>query len=233
MKILICDDEYTNLEILKKYITEYTAAHCIKADIYATASSKDVFESSTSYDLAFLDIQMPDIDGISVAKELKNRNQKVVIFFVTAFDEYQDEAMDLHAFRFFEKPFDSERLYASLDKALQYIDETYIDLFLYNSGEDKKILVDDIMYIRRESRKIILHTKDGNEYITRRSLNEWMEELPNTFFYLVHKNFLVNLHYITKNSYSNIVLDNTIEIPVASRKQVDFHKYWFQYLKRR
>ena len=206
MKILICDDEYTNLEILKKYITEYTAAHCIKADIYATASSKDVFESSTSYDLAFLDIQMPDIDGISVAKELKNRNQKVVIFFVTAFDEY---------------------------KALQYIDETYIDLFLYNSGEDKKILVDDIMYIRRESRKIILHTKDGNEYITRRSLNEWMEELPNTFFYLVHKSFLVNLHYITKNSYSNIVLDNTIEIPVASRKQVDFHKYWFQYLKRR
>ena len=172
MKILICDDEYTNLEILKKYITEYTAAHCIKADIYATASSKDVFESSTSYDLAFLDIQMPDIDGISVAKELKNRNQKVVIFFVTAFDEYQDEAMDLHAFRFFEKPFDSERLYASLDKALQYIDETYIDLFLYNSGEDKKILVDDIMYIRRESRKIILHTKDGNEYITRRSLND-------------------------------------------------------------
>lgn len=86
MKILICDDEYTNLEILKKYITEYTAAHCIKADIYATASSKDVFESSTSYDLAFLDIQMPDIDGISVAKELKNRNQKIVIFFVTDFD---------------------------------------------------------------------------------------------------------------------------------------------------
>lgn len=43
---------------------------------------------------------MPDIDGISVAKELKNRNQKIVIFFVTAFDEYQDEAMDLHAFRF-------------------------------------------------------------------------------------------------------------------------------------
>lgn len=233
MKILICDDEYANMEMLKKHISEYIAAHCIKADIYDTSSPKDIFENSTSYDLAFLDIQMPDIDGISVAKELKSRNQKVVIFFVTAFDEYQDEAMDLHAFRFFEKPFDPQRLYASLDKAMQYIDETYIDLFLYNSGEDKKILVDDIVYIRRENRKIILHTKDGNEYVTRCNLNEWMEKLPNTFFYLVHKSFLVNLHYITKNSYSNIVLDNTIEIPVASRKQVDFHKYWFQYLKRR
>ena len=76
MKILICDDEYTNLEILKKHIMEYTAAHCIKADIYATTSPKEIFESSTSYDLAFLDIQMPDIDGISVAKELMNIKMK-------------------------------------------------------------------------------------------------------------------------------------------------------------
>lgn len=43
MKVLICDDEYTNLEILKKHITEYVAAHCLKADICATTSSKDVF----------------------------------------------------------------------------------------------------------------------------------------------------------------------------------------------
>lgn len=233
MKIAICDDEYTNLDILEKHIKEYAEAHCLKADIYATISSKEILENDTAYDLAFLDIQMPDADGITIAKELKSRNQKVVIFFVTAFDEYQDEAMDLHAFRFFEKPFDVQRLYASLDKALDYIDETYIDLFLYNGGEDKKILIDDIVYIRRENRKVILTTSDGKEYVTRRDLNQWMEKLPNTFFYQVHKSFLVNLHYITKNSYSKIWLNDTIDIPVASRKQVDFHKYWFQYLKRR
>lgn len=233
MKIAICDDEYTNLGILEKHIREYAEAHCLKADIYATVSSKEILENDTAYDLAFLDIQMPDADGITIAKELKSRNQKVVIFFVTAFDEYQDEAMDLHAFRFFEKPFDVQRLYASLDKALDYIDETYIDLFLYNGGEDKKILIDDIVYIKRENRKVILTTSDGKEYVTRRDLNQWMEKLPNTFFYQVHKSFLVNLHYITKNSYSKIWLNDTIDIPVASRKQVDFHKYWFQYLKRR
>lgn len=134
MKILICDDEYTNLEILKKHIMEYTAAHCIKADIYATTSPKEIFESSTSYDLAFLDIQMPDIDGISVAKELKNRNQKVVIFFVTAFDEYQDEAMDLHAFRFFDKPLNIERLYSGLNRAIEYLNESYIDVYIENKN---------------------------------------------------------------------------------------------------
>lgn len=233
MNVLICDDENTNLDMLKKHITEYAEAHALNANIFATDTSKEILNYNTVYDLAFLDIQMPDVDGITIAKELKERNEKVVIFFVTAFDEYQDEAMDLHAFRFFEKPFDVQRLYASLDKALQYIDETYIDLFLYNGGEDKKILVDDIVYIRRDNRKVILRTKDGKEYVTRRDLNQWMEELPNTFFYQVHKSFLVNLHYITKNSYSVIWLNDTIEIPVASRKQVAFHKYWFQYLKRR
>lgn len=233
MKILICDDEERYLNDLKVHIEEYMRIHGIKADFFTATNSNEILSSDIGFDLAFLDIQMPDIDGITIAKELKERNEKVVIFFVTAFDEYQDEAMDLHAFRFFEKPFDVQRLYASLDKALQYIDETYIDLFLYNGGEDKKILVDDIVYIRRDNRKVILHTKDGKEYVTRRDLNQWMEELPNTFFYQVHKSFLVNLHYITKNSYSSIWLNDTIEIPVASRKQVDFHKYWFQYLKRR
>ncbi len=233
MNVLICDDEKTNLDTLGKHITEYAQAHCLRANIFATDCPKEIVDSDAVYDLAFLDIQMPDVNGITVAKELRKRNGKVVIFFVTAFDEYQDEAMDLHAFRFFEKPFNVQRLYASLDKALQYIDETYIDLFLYNDGEDKKILVDDIVYIRRDNRKIILLTKDGKEYVTRWDLNQWIEKLPNTFFYHVHKSFLINMHYITKNSYSVIWLNDSIRIPVASRKQVDFHKYWFQYLKRR
>lgn len=231
MKILICDDEYTNLEILKKHIMEYTAAHCIKADIYATTSPKEIFESSTSYDLAFLDIQMPDIDGISVAKELKNRNQKVVIFFVTAFDEYQDEAMDLHAFRFFDKTLNIERLYSGLNRAIEYLNESYIDVYIENKNRHIKVSVDDIKYIKRENRKNTVVT--NNEiYTVRCKFDELISALPNTFFYLVHKSFYVNLHYITEYSYKEIYIDDT-RISVATRKQADFHKYWFNYVKRR
>lgn len=231
MKILICDDEYTNLEILKKHIMEYTAAHCIKADIYATTSPKEIFESSTSYDLAFLDIQMPDIDGISVAKELKNRNQKVVIFFVTAFDEYQDEAMDLHIFRFFDKPLNIERLYSGLNRAIEYLNESYIDVYIENKNRHIKVSVDDIKYIKRENRENTIVT--NNEiYTVRCKFDELISALPNTFFYLVHKSFYVNLHYITEYSYKEIYIDDT-RISVATRKQADFHKYWFNYVKRR
>lgn len=232
MRILICDDEQRYINELKIHIEEYLRSHKIKAEIYATLDPKKIMNSEIIFDLVFLDIQMPEIDGIALAKKLKNRNNKVILFFVTNFDEYQDEAMDLRIFRFFEKPLNVKRLYSSLDRAMEYIDESYVDLFLYNNGEHQKILVDNIVYIKRENRKVILTTSYQEEYITKESLEHWTEKLPNTFFYLVHKGFLVNLHYVTKCSYTELYIDN-VRIPIAPRKQADFHNYWIEYLRRR
>lgn len=232
MKILICDDEERYLNELKVHVEEYLRTHNIKAELFTTLNPKEIMDSSFAFDLVFLDIQMPELNGIELAKELKNRNNKVIFFFVTNFDEYLDEAMDLRIFRFFEKPFNVKRLYSSLDRAMEYIDESYVDLFLYNNGEHQKILVDNIVYIKRENRKVILTTNSGNEYTTKESLEHWTEKLPNTFFYLVHKGFLVNLHYITKCSYTELYIDK-VRIPIAPRKQANFHNYWVEYLRRR
>lgn len=233
MNILICDDEDQYLDSMKSHVKEYMNNHYIKANIIAVKSPSNIINNDIKIDLAFLDIQMPNIDGITLAKSLKARNDKIILIFVTNYDEYQDEAMDLRIFRFFKKPFEAQRLYSSLDKAMEYIDEQYIDLFLYNNGEQIRILTDDIVYIRRENRKIILTDINGKEYVTRENIDSWDNKLPNSFFYQVHKSFLINLHYITKYSYTELYLNSEIRIPIASRKQADFHKYWFQYLKRR
>lgn len=232
MRILICDDEIKYINDLRIHVEEYMKNHYIKYEIDITTSPKTFLENDFSYDLAFLDIGMPDLDGFKVARELKKRNSKVVIFFVTAFNEYQDDAMDLQIFRFFEKPFDVKRLYSSLDKAMEYIDGAYVDVFIYNNKEQTRILVDDIIYIKRENRKNYLYTKNG-EFIVRESIEDWDNMLPTTFFYQVHKSFLVNLHYVTKYNYTELYLNETIRIPVAPRKQANFHKSWFNYLKRR
>ncbi len=232
MRILICDDEIKYINDLQIHVEEYMKNHYINCEIDITTSPKILLENNFSYDLAFLDIEMPDLDGFKVARELKKRNSKVVIFFVTAFNEYQDDAMDLQIFRFFEKPFDVKRLYSSLDKAMEYIDGAYVDVFIYNNKEQTRILVDDIIYIKRENRKNYLYTKNG-EFIVRESIEEWANMLPTTFFYQVHKSFFVNLHYVTKYNYTELYLNETIRIPVAPRKQANFHKSWFNYLKRR
>ncbi len=232
MRILICDDEVKYVNELKVHVQEYMKNNFIQCSIETSSYSNELLKNNKTYDLVFLDIQMPEINGLEIAHKLKERNSKVVIFFITAFNKYQDDAMDLQVFRFFEKPFDVERLYSSLDKAMEYIDGSYVDVYVQNNTEHTRILVDDIIYIKRDNRKNYLFTKD-NTYIVRESTVEWCSKLPTTFFYLVHKSFLVNLHYITKYNYTELFLNETIRVPIASRKQAEFHKFWFNYLLRR
>lgn len=188
--------------------------------------------SQAIFDLAFLDIQMDEVDGISLAKELKLRNSRLALFFITNFEEYQDDAMDLHAFRFFSKPFDSRRLLAGLDKAMEYIDGAYVDVVLCGDGVYKQFVVDDILYVMRENRKVVLVATDGN-YIVKEDFNNLCNKLPMLFFYLVHNSFFVNLHHVKTYFYSELTMVNGDRISIASRKQAAFRKFWFEYLRRR
>ncbi len=232
MKILICDDERHYVDELKQHIDTYMDRKGVSYETDTICDPKTVLNSDAVYQLAFLDIQMNEIDGISLAKELKERNSKIVIFFVTSFNNYQDDAMDLHAFRFFEKPINPERLYSGLDKAMEYIDESYIDFYIYTNNEQKKILTDEVIYVERGNRQVTLVTTHGN-YTTRETFDEWCDILQNSFFYRVHKSFIVNLHYITSYKYTELWIQNNIRIPIATRRQADFHKFWFAYLRRR
>ncbi len=232
MKILICDDEQQYVDELKIHIEKFMQSKFISCEIDTTNNPVTVAESNEAYHLAFLDIQMDELDGIALAKILKERNSKVAIFFVTSFDVYQDAAMDLRAFRFFEKPFNANRLYSGLEKAMEYIDESYVDFYIRTNGEHKKILTDDVIFVERGNRQVTLVTTEGT-YITRETFDEWCAVLQNSFFYRVHKSFIVNLHYVTSYKYSELFLQNDIRIPIGSRKQADFHKFWFSYLRRR
>ena len=232
LKIVICDDDKQYLEDLKIHIEEYMNNRLIHFTIDAATNPNEILNNNTVYNLAFLDIRMDEMSGISLAKELKRRNNKVILFFITSFNKYQDDAMDLRAFRFFEKPFNSERLYSGLDKAMEYIDEAYVDIYQQSGISHIKLLVDDIICIERNNRKSMINTVN-EQYTTKDSLEKWCELLPNSFFYRVHKSFFVNLHYVEHYNYSELFLSNGMRIPIASRKQSDFHKYWFTYLRRR
>lgn len=96
----------------------------------------------------------------------------------------------------------------------------------------EKVCADDILYVNIENRKTVLHTLNGT-YITREPFDFWKDTLQNTYFYTVHKSFIVNLHHVTKYNYSELYLHDSIRIPIAPRRQKDFRKFWFEYLRRR
>ena len=147
-----------------------------------------VLTSKDAFDIAFLDIQMEGVDGLTLAKELRRRNRKTALFFITNYEGYQDSAMDLQALRYFTKPFDPDRLISGLDKALEYIDGAYVDVFLYSGGVQQRVLVDDILYLTLEGRKVAIQT-DKNRFLVTGKLEDWLERFPHTFFRQPHKSF--------------------------------------------
>ena len=232
MKILICDDEVQYLSDLRSQIQEYMDNRFMSYEITTASSPAQVLSKDLFFDLAFLDVQMQGMNGIALAKELKKENSKIALFFVTNYADYQDDAMDLHAFRYFSKPFNSARLYSGLDKAMEYIDGAYVDIFLYGDNAQQRVLIDDILYITRVNRKVIVKTKHREFSITE-NFDALCEKMPPLFFYQVHKSYYVNLHYVKRYSYSELLLTDGSRIPIATRKQAQFHKYWFEYLRRR
>ncbi len=231
MRILICDDEECYIQPLRKCLELYMAEHSIPFDITELSQPQVVLTSKEAFDIAFLDIQMEGVDGLTLAKELRRRNRKTALFFITNYESYQDSAMDIQALRYFTKPFDQNRLTSGLDKALEYIDGAYVDVFLYSDGVQQRILVDDILYLTLEGRKVAIQT-DKNRFLVTGKLEDWLERFPHTFFRQPHKSFLVNLHHVDWYSYSELQMSDGIRIPIAPKKQPEFRRIWFEYIGR-
>lgn len=231
MRILICDDEVRYIQPLRKCLEQYMAEHNIPSEITETVAPQKILLSKEVYDIAFLDIQMENVDGLTLAKELRQRNRKTALFFITNYEGYQDNAMDLQALRYFKKPFEPERLIAGLDKALEYIDGAYVDVFLYSGGVQQRVLVDDILYLTLDGRKVAVQTVKSRFLVTGK-LEEWMERFPHTFFRQPHKSFLVNLHHVERYAYSELQMSDGTRIPIAPKKQPEFRRIWFEYIGR-
>lgn len=231
MRILVCDDEESCIQPLYLCLDQYMEERNIPCNIITTTSPETVFHSKDVFDIAFLDIQMEGMDGLTLAKELRRRNRVTALFFITNYEGYQDNAMDIQALRYFAKPFDRERLISGLDKAMEYIDGAYVDIFLYVGGVQKRILVEDILYLTLDGRKIAIQTVNDRFLVTGK-LEEWVERFPHSFFRQPHKSFLVNLHHVEQYAYSELHMSDGSRIPIASKKQPEFRSAWFDYIGR-
>ena len=121
VKIAICDDEKGVRDILRQKIDKHCKNSEFICQIYdlETGDGLLALPDEKIPDILFLDIQMPGKNGMQTARELRRKNQDMILIFVTALSEYVYEAFDVNAFHYLVKPFEDEKLGEVLDKALQ------------------------------------------------------------------------------------------------------------------
>ena len=232
MFIAICDDDINFTKTIKEHLSFYSGEHNTDFEIHTFTNSKNLIDSNIKFNIAILDVEMPRCNGIELGKILRERNRHIVLMYITSHKKYLDEALNLNAARFFEKPIDSKRFYDGLDNALKRIDDTEIQFFLKENNASVRINASDIIYVEIEPighRKTKVVT-DEKTYISSNKIAFWEEHLINSLFVKTHKSYMVNMEYVTKYENDTIQLDGKYTIPLSRNYQPAVHKAFVRYM---
>lgn len=213
MRIAVCDDEERFLTDIKDHIYEIYNSMDVVVDCFT--SGKNLINSfdKQSYDLVFLDIEMPEIDGLTLAKMLREKSNELNIVFLTGHIEYALEGYEVNALRYLTKPVKKDKML----EVLHYVSEKLTKnhkLKIRVDGEDTFIDVNDIVYFEAQNQYIMIYTKTG-EYLVRYNISDYENELVKDGFFRTHRSYLVNLSKVKKIGKAEVIMEGDKEVPVS------------------
>lgn len=232
MRIAICDDDKIVSEQLKKYIFDFFDKQSIKApSISLFNSGENLLSDTEEKDIIFLDIEMPGMNGIYVGNELKRANKDAIIFIITSYMEYLDEAMRFHVFRYLSKPLDKQRLFRNMRDALNLYAQASIKIPIETKNGVHTVLAPNIVSVEAFGRKVVVHTI-SKDYESIHNMQYWCEQLPNNCFFQTHRSYIVNFKHVTEFDRTLIHLyNNQFEAYLTRRKYTSFKDSYLLYLE--
>ena len=166
---------------------------------------------------------MPGMNGIYVGNTLKKANKDVIIFVVTSYSEYLDDAMRFHVFRYLSKPLDRQRFFRNMKDALVYYNSITTKIPVETKQGVYSFPASQIIAIEAQGRKVIVHTTRQN-FDSIHNMNYWLELLPKNSFFQTHRSFIVNLEHVVDFDHSTIHLSNQQITAYLTRRKYSFFK---------
>lgn len=225
IKILICDDE----PILCKKTQEVIKSIDPNIDTDTCYLGESVIDIADKYDIIFLDIDMPGMNGMETASLLRRRGVSSYIVFLTSHSEFMPEAFEVRAYRFLTKPLDA-------NKVSKMIDEIKLEMssrhkVIIKTGDREYVLSsDEIVYLAAYGDGTYIYTTH-DVIDSSKSLKHWAEVLSDKQFFYVHKSYIVSYAYISELGKMSVKLRNVKEeIPVSRRKHKEFREKYISYI---
>jgi two-component system LytT family response regulator len=219
MRCLIIDDEPLALELLEDNIKHVKRLHLV-ASCRNAAEAMQIMQEN-SIDLIFCDIKMPGINGLQLVKSMQ---QKPMIIFVTAYQEFAMDGFELDVLDYLLKPVPLERFLKACNKALKQYDQQRKDLVPQSTPHNNHLFVYADYSLIRLNHHEITHIEGLKDYVklyrsgqpkpilSRISIKALEEQLPSEQFFRTHKSFIVNLSYVQSIGRGRIKLNET-EVP--------------------
>lgn len=229
---VIVEDEFPAREELKYFLPKHKEISLEKEFENPIDSLKYLQENKV--DVVFLDINMPELDGMSLGKILTKLNPNIKIIFITAYRDYAAEAFEIKAFDYLLKPYSEKRITEVLNNLTMIKDNSptkevekinKVTVFL-----DEKMVVlslDEIYYIEVSEKESLVYTQ--NEiYTSKLKISKWEEILPKNKFYRTHRAYIVNLDKIKEvepwfnGTFVLKIQDLKFKVPVSRNNIKEF-----------
>lgn len=221
MKCIIVDDEPIARKGIKKLVNQITQLEL--QDSFNSAEAASEYIQTTNVDLIFLDIQMPDINGIEFARSIPKHT---LIIFTTAYSEYALDSYEVDAVDYLVKPIDIAKFRKAVDKAITYhsllLDEDkksveHVEdecIFVKSDRRYFKVNLKDILFIEGLKDYVIIQM-DGQRIITRMNVKTIHELLPQNTFLRINRSYIINKNHIESFDHNDVFI-KTHEIAIGN-----------------
>ncbi len=234
MRIVFCDDDPVILRQLLSLVKAFFESLGGAEPKYAVYHTGDeLIRQEASFDIAFLDVEMPGASGIQAGAKLKEKNPRIKIFIVTAYPDYLDEAMRFQVFRYLSKPIDKTRLFRNLKDAVYAYNIETSEFPIETSAGISVRRSEEIICVESTNRKTIIHTTDG-DLISIKNMEYWRETLFLPCFYLTHRSYIINMRFVYSMDRDRVILRNgnqQMEAYLSRRKFSHFKNTYLMYME--
>ena len=230
MRIAICDDDSSQLKLTGKLIEEWAQQKNASVNLFPFPNGDKLIQAheKSPFDLLFLDIFMPGMNGMDVAHEIRCNDKNSNIIFLTSTPDFAIESYSVSAKNYLLKPLRKEALWDALDKIWEETFRVRKSIVVKTAGAFQRIFLDEIEFIEALNRGTAFALSSGQSVQTSRPFHEFEPELlEEPDFFKCHRSYIINMMHIDTYAKTEIKTLSGVRIPISRNSSSAFEEVYF------
>lgn len=215
-RIAITDDNPADIKYIHSVLERWADARSLSVHIDSYPSAEAFlfqYEENPACDIILLDIEMPGMDGVTMAKRLREKNSTAVIVFITGYSDYIAEGYDVSALHYLMKPVDPDRFMEVLDRAVERLCREEKYLTVKTTNEIVRIPMSSVLFLEAARNYVTIHAEGRGDFVVRHKLGDFESKLDERFL-RVGRSYIVNLTKLYRIARNEVRFQDGAVLPL-------------------
>ncbi|MCI9574178.1 MAG: response regulator transcription factor [Lachnospiraceae bacterium] len=221
--VWICDDEPQQAGFLQRLTADWAKRRAFKLHITQYHSAEELlfaYDADKRVDILLLDIELPGISGMELARRVRQSDRQLQIVFVSGYSDYLADGYEVEALHYLLKPVSAQKLDAVLDRALERLDARGRSLLVESDEGLCRLPLSEIRWLEVMGNYVTIHA--GRDYTLRKPPKD-LEPLLDESFFRTGRSFLVNLRFVKEVTRTQVTLTDASTVPLSRRRYDAIH----------